>query len=205
MLCHRGVPGVQAPLLLIPFYQIGRCATNAAIEFGHRRGAIVSSIRTAYSDQYERGLRATFADAGGEIPNDFVVFDECLALQPQEHERELHAHLERICCRADRPTVIFTTFDPLAESIYLLLRQLGLRVPEDISLVSFGDARREGAIVRRLSSVVIDQSATAREAASLLDQMGSGIRDITNDESFDLPVSMGKGETLGFAAKHVAT
>ncbi len=100
--------------------------------------------------------------------------------------------------------MIFTTFDPLAESIYLLLRQLQLRVPEDISLVSFGDARREGAIIQRLSSVVIDQTATARQAARLLDEIGSGSREITNNEAIELSVSMGNGETLGPAHPRIA-
>jgi GntR family transcriptional regulator of arabinose operon len=197
VLCHRGITGVRAPQLSIPFRQIGRCAAEAAAKLGHRRAAIVSSIRTEFSEQYEKGLRSAFAAAGGAIPDSFVVFDECLTMLPHEHERELSEHLERICCRPDRPTVIFTTFDPLAESIYLLLRQLKLRIPEDISLVSFGDARREGAIVRRLSSVIIDQSATARHAVALLDEMSSGQREITSDEVIELALSMGKGETLG--------
>jgi GntR family transcriptional regulator of arabinose operon len=204
VLCHRGVPGTQAPLLSIPFAQIGRCAAEAAIKQGHRRAAILSSIRTESASHYERGVCRTFTESGGSIPSEFIIFDECLAMQPQNHERELLAHLERICLRPDPPSVIFTTFDPLAESIYLLLRQLQLRVPEDISLVSFGDARREGAIIQRLSSVVIDQTATARQAARLLDEMGRGSREITNNEAIELPVSMGNGETLGPAHPRLA-
>ena len=35
-------------------------------------------------------------------------------------------------------TAIFTTFDSVAELIYLLLMSLAVRVPEDVALVSFG-------------------------------------------------------------------
>jgi DNA-binding LacI/PurR family transcriptional regulator len=199
VLCHRGVEGVQAPLLSMPFREIGCCAAEAAVKLGHRRAALISSVRTESTIQFERGLRETFAAASGSLPDPFVIFDDRLSVNPQGHERELFVHLERLCCHPNRPTVIFTSFDPLAETVYLLLRRFKLRLPEDMSIVSFGDSRREGAIIRRLSSVVIDQASTARKAASLLDEIGRGQREITNDESFLLPVQMGEGMTLGLA------
>jgi GntR family transcriptional regulator of arabinose operon len=199
VLCHRGVDGVQAPLLSIPFQEVGRCAAEAATRLGHQCGAFISTIRSEFSGQFESGLRKAFSDGGGDIPDSYVVFDECLAQGPQGHEHELLAHLERICCRPDRPSVIFTTFDSLAESIYLLLRQLKLRVPEDVSLVGFGDSRRDRIILRRLNSVVIDHSATAKHATTLLEEMGNGMRDIASSESIELLVSMGPGQTLGRA------
>lgn len=204
VLCHRGVPGVQAPLLSMPFREIGRCAGQAAVKRGHRRAALISSARTESAVQFERGLREAFASTGGIIPDQFLIYDERLSLSPQEHERELLMHLEQLCSHKNRPTVIFTTFDPLAETIYLLLRRFRLRAPEDISLVGFGGTRRDGAITRRLSSVLIDQAATASRAVALLDEMARGKREITDEESFELPILMGQGETLGPAPENSA-
>lgn len=199
VLCHRGVPGVQAPLLSMPYREIGRCAAEAAIRHGHRRAAIISSTRTPYATQFEKGIRETFAAVDGVLPDAFVVYDDRLVLTPQEHERELYDHLERLCDHPNRPTVIFTSFDPVAEMIYLLLPRFKLQVPQDISLVGFGGSRRDGAIVRRLSSVQINLASTAQRAVELLDEMTRGKRDINDEETLLLPVTMGEGDTLGEA------
>ena len=61
--------------------------------------------------------------------------------------------LKQILAGPDPPTAIMTSFDSSAESLYLQLGRLGLRVPEDISLVGFGGTWREGAVIRQLTSV----------------------------------------------------
>ena len=58
-------------------------------------------------------------------------------------------------------TAIFASFDSMAELLYLLLQQMSLRLPEDVSLVGFGGTVRRRAIASRLTSV-----ATIRPAPS---------------------------------------
>jgi GntR family transcriptional regulator, arabinose operon transcriptional repressor len=111
-------------------------------------------------------------------------------------EESLFAALQRTFARPDPPTAIFTSFDSVSEMIYLLLPRLGLRVPEDVSLVGEGGAYRQGAIIRRLTSVVIDEVATGRKAVDLLHEMRCGERAIDDNEEFVLDVSLSEGETL---------
>ena len=96
----------------------------------------------------------------------------------------------------DRPTAIFASFDTLAETIYLLLPRLGLRIPEDVSLVGFGGAWREGAIMKRLTSVVLDELATGTQAVSLLHEMRNGLRPIDDNTEIVLDLGLYEGETL---------
>ena len=98
------------------------------------------------------------------------------------------------------PNAIFASFDSLAEVIYLLLPRLGLRSPEDVSLVGFGGARREGALARRLTSVVVDEIGTGRRAVELLHQMRCGDRPIDDNEEIVLELTLSRGETLAPAA-----
>lgn len=164
----------------------------------HRRAAFESRSASLASAQFERGIRETLEHAGGMLPDPFVFYHNILEGSSGANEREQEGKLERLCLQPNRPTVMFTAFDPLAEMIYLLLRRFRLSIPEDISLVGFGGVKREGAVVRRLSSVIVDQAATAAKAVALLDEMKSGTRPINSgDETFDLPFSMGRGRHLG--------
>ena len=100
----------------------------------------------------------------------------------------------------DPPTAIFASFDREAEVLYLLLQRLGLRVPQDVSLLGFGGTWREGAITRRLSSVVVDEIATGAQAVALLHEMRDGNRPIDNNEQIVLQLNLYEGETLGAPA-----
>jgi DNA-binding LacI/PurR family transcriptional regulator len=76
---------------------------------------------------------------------------------------------------------------------------LGIHVPNDISLLSFGGVWREGAVARRLTTVAVDESATAKRAVELLHEMCEGKRAITDSEEFPIPLSVYEGQTLARA------
>lgn len=55
--------------------------------------------------------------------------------------------------RADRPTAIFASMDHLARGIYQAAAELGLRIPEDLSVVGFGDLEFAGYMTPPLTTV----------------------------------------------------
>jgi GntR family transcriptional regulator, arabinose operon transcriptional repressor len=77
------------------------------------------------------------------------------------------------------------------------LPRLGLRVPEDVSLLGFGGAWREGALMQKLASVVVDEIALGQQAASLLHEMRRGDRPIDDSTEIIMDVILSEGETLG--------
>ena len=97
------------------------------------------------------------------------------------------------------PTAIFCSFDPEAELVYLLLHRMGLKLPEQVSLMGFGGTWREGAIARRLTSVAVDEEELGRHAAKLLDEMRRRVRPLDDVTEVVLPLSITAGETLGAA------
>ena len=126
----------------------------------------------------------------------------CLGVSIVLEEQAVWAALQEVFAKPDRPTAIFASFDSLAEMIYLLLPRLGLRVPEDVSLIGFGGNRRNGALERRLTSVVIDEIATGRQAATWLHEMRQGDRPIDDTTEWVMELGISEGETLGQSPSH---
>jgi GntR family transcriptional regulator of arabinose operon len=199
VLLHRGVTDAQAPILELPALEIGRRAGELMVAAGHRRAGYLSSHRYAASEAYEQGCREALRVAGGELPEEFVDYWQMTHFDApdwQAYEQYLERRLAEMLSGENRPTVLFVSFDPTAEMVYLIAGRMGLRVPEDISIVCFGGSRREGAIQRRLTAITVDEADTARQAVEMLVEIQSGKRPIANQEVIPMPLGISKGQTL---------
>jgi GntR family transcriptional regulator, arabinose operon transcriptional repressor len=197
VLCHRGVDGVQAPVLTFSGEEVGRLAGEALVRKGHRRVAFVASLRSGMADAYEAGLREALEAAGAQLPSRRVMYIGSDGYADQErYERLTDELIVKLIHQPDRPTAIFTGFDQTAELLYLLLMRHGLSVPKEMSLVSFGGATRLGPMQHRLTAVTVDESMIGQLAAQLLHEMRSGIRPIDSNERFEISLGLNQGETL---------
>lgn len=205
--CHRRIQGVLAPLIAIPYLEIGRMAGRELVKLGHRRVAIYHVLPSTImqpspsSKDYETGLREVMREAGGDLPNDCRLLGDTETLDTAVQEKEAWPKLKELFSQPDRPTAIMTNYDTMGEIVYLALQKMGLRVPEDVSVISFGGKDHRGAIVRRLTSVVVDGADVGRRAANLLQEMFNGQRAINNNEEIVMPLSLSDGQTLGPAPR----
>ncbi|MBN1909174.1 MAG: GntR family transcriptional regulator [Pirellulales bacterium] len=196
--CHRGVPGIKAPLLAIPFVDVGRKVGELLVRHGHRRVALFTMHeRTEAGSGYENGLRNALEAVGAPLPKELVHCGTTGSPDPSLQTDSVLQALEMMLAREARPTAIVASFDPLAELIYLLLSQLGVRVPEDISLVGVGGTWRHGAITSRLTSITIDEEEVGRRAAEILHEIGEGIRPFFDDERIPVSLGLSDGQTVG--------
>jgi DNA-binding LacI/PurR family transcriptional regulator len=92
---------------------------------------------------------------------------------------------------------VFCSFDSEAEMLYLLFNRMGIKVPEQMSLVSFGGSWREGAILRRLTSVTVNEEEIGRRSVQLLNEMRCHKRPLGDTTEITLPLRLNEGETLG--------
>ena len=189
--CHRRVEGVRAPLLALPFREVGQMAGEAFLRHGHRRVVMISSIPR---HRFEGGFRESMESGDGEL---HVWESPVKSTRMADQEEATFETLKRICGNGDGPTAIFSTFDPQAEMIYLLLGRLGLRVPEDISLLGFGGTWRHSPMQHTLTSVAIDEAKLGSLAVKLLNEMRNGKRPLDDNEEIVLPLSLTDGSTLG--------
>lgn len=195
--CHRRVEGIHAPLVSFSALEVGKRAGRAMLEKGHRRAAFFAIQRAGLSLQYERGLREALTEGGGELPASFVRYDDAPKVTA-DHEQFLKTNLEELLRQNDTPpTAIFCPFDSEAELIYLVLHQMGVKVPDEISLIGFGGTWREGALTRRLASVTVDEEELGRNAVKLLDEMRRHEKPLNDATEIIMPLSWAAGETLG--------
>jgi GntR family transcriptional regulator of arabinose operon len=199
VLLHRGVPGVKSPLIDIPFAEVGRLAGEAIGSRGHQRiGAFVGMTSSA-TDQYLEGFRHGLRKHGVTCDERWITRSGTLLTEPAELHRyseEVDRAIADMAPRADRPTAVFATFDRFAEMVYLAAVRHGLRVPQDLSIVCFGEKRRTGALLPRLASVCVDEYETGREAYRLLSAMRSRKLPLEYNDRFTMGLTFEPAETI---------
>ena len=107
--------------------------TQHLIDLGHTRIMMLTGPRDV-STSYERvtGFRQALQEAGLEPETDNVVWGE----YTHKSGRKM---TEQVLASDQRPTAIFAANNFIAIGALRAIRDAGLRVPEDISLVSFDD------------------------------------------------------------------
>lgn len=204
---HRGVEGASASLIALPYEEVGAAAARAMVDAGHRRVAAFFSHDSAHTRMYEQGLRQTLAQAGVESNDELIHVGRLFSMSVDEHERGIEQALERMLRLPSdrRPTAIFDPWDPEAALIYLLLSKLGVRIPEDISIVTFGSIWRLGGINQRLAAVAVDEDEVGRNAVGMLDEIAR--KEQRNDDAARSVISLCfyRGETLGPPSNSVRT
>lgn len=104
------------------------------LEHGHRRIAVVNGNLNLYTASSRFcGYKAAFARFGME-PSDAYIVDGSHGLGYENTK-----HMLQTLPRDAWPTAIFATNNKRAENVLRALHELSIRVPEDISVVSYGD------------------------------------------------------------------
>jgi LacI family transcriptional regulator len=128
-----GGPTLDAPTVGATNWAGGLAATEHLLSLGHRRIGLVAGPRRllcsrARLDGYRAGLEA----AG------LAVVDELIREGDFYHESGFHGGTALLSLPLP-PTAIFASSDQMAFGVYEAIRQRGLRVPDDISVVGFDD------------------------------------------------------------------
>jgi DNA-binding LacI/PurR family transcriptional regulator len=126
-------PDLDAPSVDVDNRAGAREAVKHLIRLGHRAIACITNAPLAYTASEERlaGYRDALRDAGLELDDTFVVegaFDAASG----------HRAMSELLSRA-RPTAVFVASDVVAFGVVRALRDAGLHVPEDVSVVGFDD------------------------------------------------------------------
>jgi LacI family transcriptional regulator len=131
-------------------------ATRYLVQLGHTRIAFITgaaAVRSA-GDRLQ-GYRAAFADCNIPLKAELIVEGDFQQHSGYDATKRL---LETV---KPRPTAIFASNDLMAFGAMDAIREFGLRIPEDISIVGFDDIPQ--------ASLVFPKLTTVRQP---LDQMG---------------------------------
>lgn len=136
--------------------------TEHLVRLGHRRIAVLTGRRSvSTSADRVAGYRRALLDAGLDQDDDLVRYGEYNQVDGYRMAREILA-------MDPRPTAIFAANNFIAFGVMRALREAGLRVPEDMSIVAFDDV--PAAWVGDPFLTVVDQPAyeIGQRAAELM-------------------------------------
>ncbi len=140
-------------------------ATEYLIQLGHQQIAFIGGTRELIvtvdrQNGYEKALR----EAGISVKNEYIVHEEFLREGGQEAVRELMA-------LNVPPTALVVADDFMALGVLNTLDELGLKVPEDLSIISFNNVLLAEMAKPPLTSVDINIFELGYQAAKNLIQM----------------------------------
>lgn len=126
-------------------------AAQRAVDFlakrGHKRIVIALGMGelNIYKDRF-RGYRDALAANG-------IFYDEKLVLYDTGDKNDLYFRIQALCSRGIAFDAVFATNDPKAIVVLRALRDAGLRVPEDVSVLGFDNIEMSSMIEPPLSTV----------------------------------------------------
>ncbi|WP_433796919.1 LacI family DNA-binding transcriptional regulator [Actinoplanes sp. CA-252034] len=171
----RGIPfvvldpatefGEDVPFVGATNWAGGRSATRHLIGLGHRDIAMISGPGHLYCQARLDGHRSALHSAGlppGEV------------LQGPLTEDGGHTAARDLLTRPARPSAIVTGNDRQAVGVYRAARELGLRIPADLSVVGFDDLPIAGMLDPALTTVHQPLTEMAVAATELALALGRG-------------------------------
>jgi LacI family transcriptional regulator len=155
----------------------GREAAAHLAELGHTRIAFVSGPQTFRSSHERRsGFEEALNERGLALAKAYVVEGAYTYDSGIEKGRDL-------LTMGERPTAIFAGNDEMAAGVLQAARQLGIRVPEDLSVVGFDDFQ----IASRLWPTLTTVRTPTREIGRLAVERLMGREDDSRDPKSRLP------------------
>ena len=166
VLINADLPGGQVPAVLSDDEAGGRAAAVHVLELGHSRLIHISgpAVREATSLRLD-GVRAAIAAAGRDVTLEVVEWDGYLA-------GGLAAR--QVAERFQPPYAIITHNDVTAVGAMHALFELGIRIPDEVSVVGFDDIALAAFTNPALTTVAQDKYAMGRLAVETIARLRSG-------------------------------
>lgn len=160
-----GEPPAGVPTVGSNNWSGGLLAARHLLHLGHRRVAAISGpAEVLCSRARVDGFRSAHDEAGVPWNPDFVRYGTFHATGGYLHGRQL-------LDRPDRPTAIFTGSDMQALGVLRAAHELGLRVPQDLSVVGYDNVPLSEWIEPALTTVHQPLREMAATAARMLLQL----------------------------------
>ncbi len=161
---HQGIGDVESAVGATN-RQGGYEATKFLIDLGHRRiGFISGSLDLGCSHDRLAGYQAALRDSA--LPTDPQLIQEGDFWQPSGYTAA-----RNLLALPDPPTAIFASNDVMAFGVMEAVRDRGLRIPEDVSIVGFDNIPQAEQVSPQLTTIEQPLASMGREAARMLLQM----------------------------------
>jgi LacI family transcriptional regulator len=145
--------------------QGGQLGTLHLLSLGHRRIAFIKRpSSSATSAQRVMGYRQALETAG-------IAFDPALVIESEAGQRGGYRAMQQLLGLAELPTAIFTHNDVLASGAMHAIRQAGLAIPGDFSVIGYDDIASSAYLAPPLTTVKFPKEEMGRRAAEIILQL----------------------------------
>ncbi len=173
----RGFKNQDIPVVGVDNYRAAHEAVSYLLSLGHRRiGFIVNALHLikqieAIELRFE-GYRKALDDYGIKYDPELVqeIGATMAMLKPEDVGMEHYGYqaMHKLLMLKNRPSAVFLLWDELAPGAVAAIRNHGLGVPEDISLVGFNDDMLSRLMTPALTTVAQPASQIGQDAANLV-------------------------------------
>jgi len=182
---------LPGPRIVMNQGKAARTMTEELLRLGHRRFALLTGYDAAFDAQKRSGFHEALKSAGidpAQVPEISAHGDESSMFQAAQSILELKP----------RPTAVLATDDSLGRMLIYHGHSIGVKVPEDLSIVSFHDWPYLKYIEPALTTVHFEFFAAGQKAAEALSSAaltGEPLKDIEFEPCYR------PGQTIGPAPK----
>lgn len=171
VLVDKKLVGLPAPSVVSDNYQGGYLIGQKLIELGHRQIAVVVDPEASTAADRVDGLRDALSDADVAFKRSRIV--ECYAGAGCSHSAQEWLELmtdatRKVLALEPRPTAVFYWNDDAAAYGCRALHEMGVSIPDDISVVGFDDSDVCEVLHPPLASVYQPVRQMGEEAVELL-------------------------------------
>jgi LacI family transcriptional regulator len=158
---HQGIGEIESAVGATN-YRGGYDATKYLLELGHRRiGFITGTLDLGCSRDRQAGYEAALREYG-------LCVDPQLLQEGDFSQPTGFSAAQTLLDLPELPTAIFASNDVMAFGVMEAVRDRGLRIPEDISIIGFDNIPQAAQVSPQLTTVQQPLAGMGREAARRL-------------------------------------
>lgn len=166
----------------------GHTATNALIKAGHTRIGII------VGESYQEGATSRLSGYRNALASADLPFEEDLVVDGNWLPSSGYAGTQKLMALPDPPTAIFCQNDRMAVGCYEALKELGLSIPGDVSVIGYDDDELARHLSPPLSSMILPSRAQGRW---VIEQLFHGRRDETRHPLIKLECELVERDSIG--------
>lgn len=154
---------VELPCVRMDFRNIGRMAGQELLRCGYRNAAVFSGSQEKFIyRELLAGFRGALAEENITIPEEWIV-----------SEKDFSTRLEGLLSlpASQRPEAFFTLRDYRAEILYEKCAAMGIKIPEDIGVISYDNVSWPSGARQGVTTISEDVYEIGRKSVLILQKM----------------------------------
>ena len=156
------VDGAKVDQVLVDNFHGAYLATEHLLQLGHQKIGYISGQPESYSTiERQKGYETALKDYGISPSEENIILDEFKVDSGYKNGKKMLS-------QEDHPTAIFAGNDAIGVGVYNAARELGLRIPEDISVVGFDHSLFSEIVYPKLTTIKTPIQEMCEKAVQLI-------------------------------------